>query len=247
MSIKSNYIYIKNWIESKFLKKESIEDYYTKTEVDDIINATSEQLDSINDYLSKSDYLSDEDVIASSLVDLDTRIKTLSENINNALSLKIGQEEEKVIAIALNDLNEKTSSMITSDSPSFTGIPTAPTAASGTSTTQIATTEFVTNAVPILGITLNGSSGSLNNHVANLTLTKSSTGTGNIVTDVSIEGNVITVNKSNLPFKANSGTTRPTLTSSDVGYVFLDLSLGTSGKPIWWTGSNWIDATGATV
>lgn len=33
------------------------------------------------------------------------------------------------------------------DSPAFTGIPTAPTAASGTNTTQIATTEFVSTAV----------------------------------------------------------------------------------------------------
>lgn len=32
------------------------------------------------------------------------------------------------------------------DSPEFTGTPTAPTAAAGTSTTQIATTEFVTNS-----------------------------------------------------------------------------------------------------
>lgn len=34
-----------------------------------------------------------------------------------------------------------------SDSPAFTGTPTAPTAAAGTSTTQLATTEFVSNAV----------------------------------------------------------------------------------------------------
>lgn len=32
-------------------------------------------------------------------------------------------------------------------SPAFTGVPTAPTAAEGTSTTQIATTEFVMNAM----------------------------------------------------------------------------------------------------
>jgi len=33
------------------------------------------------------------------------------------------------------------------DSPTFTGTPTAPTASSGTNTTQIATTAFVTTAV----------------------------------------------------------------------------------------------------
>ena len=39
-------------------------------------------------------------------------------------------------------------------SPSFTGTPTAPTAASGTNTTQIATTEFVQSAVASGGMTV---------------------------------------------------------------------------------------------
>ena len=38
-----------------------------------------------------------------------------------------------------------------------------------------------------------------------------------------------------------AGSTRPTLSSADVGYVFYDSSIG---KPIWWTGSAWVDATG---
>ena len=42
-------------------------------------------------------------------------------------------------------------SSLTVDSPSFTGIPTAPTAAPGTSTTQIATTAFVTTVAGSLG------------------------------------------------------------------------------------------------
>lgn len=37
------------------------------------------------------------------------------------------------------------------DSPTFTGVPAAPTAANGTSTTQIATTAFVTTAVGAAG------------------------------------------------------------------------------------------------
>lgn len=40
------------------------------------------------------------------------------------------------------------------DSPAFTGTPTAPTAASGTNTTQLATTAFVQNAVSGLTSTL---------------------------------------------------------------------------------------------
>lgn len=41
------------------------------------------------------------------------------------------------------------------NSPNFTGIPTAPTAAPGTNTTQIATTEFVTYAITLTGTTIN--------------------------------------------------------------------------------------------
>lgn len=40
-----------------------------------------------------------------------------------------------------------TGSTVRSDSPALTGTPTAPTAASGTNTTQIATTEFVSGAI----------------------------------------------------------------------------------------------------
>jgi hypothetical protein len=43
-----------------------------------------------------------------------------------------------------------------------------------------------------------------------------------------------------------SGTTaqRPTLAASVVGYFYFDTTLG---KPIWWKGAVWVDATGATV
>ena len=40
------------------------------------------------------------------------------------------------------------------------------------------------------------------------------------------------------------GTIRPTLVS--IGFEFLDLSLNPA-RPIWWTGSAWVDATGTTV
>lgn len=41
-----------------------------------------------------------------------------------------------------------------------------------------------------------------------------------------------------------TSTQRPTLSTSDTGYQFFDTTLG---KPIWWSGSAWVDATGATV
>ena len=43
---------------------------------------------------------------------------------------------------------------------------------------------------------------------------------------------------------AKGGDIRPTLASDDIGKQFFDTTLN---KPIWWTGSAWVDATGATV
>ena len=43
------------------------------------------------------------------------------------------------------------------------------------------------------------------------------------------------------------GTTRPTLNNtSDIGYMFFEINNGIK-KPIWWTGTDWVDATGTTV
>lgn len=41
-----------------------------------------------------------------------------------------------------------------------------------------------------------------------------------------------------------TSTSRPSTTNLPVGFPTFDTTLG---KPIWWTGSNWVDATGATV
>jgi hypothetical protein len=40
---------------------------------------------------------------------------------------------------------------------------------------------------------------------------------------------------------------RPTLTAVDIGVTYMDTTLNANGKPIWWTGTAWIDATGAVV
>jgi len=40
---------------------------------------------------------------------------------------------------------------------------------------------------------------------------------------------------------------RPTLTAIDVGVSYLDTTLDADGKPITWTGTAWVDATGAVV
>lgn len=45
------------------------------------------------------------------------------------------------------------------------------------------------------------------------------------------------------------GTTanRPVLTATDVAVMYMDTTLDADGKPIWWTGTTWVDATGAAV
>jgi hypothetical protein len=47
--------------------------------------------------------------------------------------------------------------------------------------------------------------------------------------------------------KKGPTSVRPTLTSKDEGYLFLDTTLDADGKPIWWNGTGWVDATGAIV
>ena len=52
----------------------------------------------------------------------------------------------------------------------------------------------------------------------------------------------------------NTTANRPTKTTLGVandadwaGYLYLDTTLDADGKPIWWTGAAWVDATGAVV
>lgn len=47
----------------------------------------------------------------------------------------------------------------------------------------------------------------------------------------------------------NQGATasRPTLTADQRGVMYFDTTLATNGKPIWWTGSHWVDYSGTIV
>ena len=45
----------------------------------------------------------------------------------------------------------------------------------------------------------------------------------------------------------NTTANRPLLSSNDVGVPYIDTTLNANGKLIWWTGTAWVDATGATV
>lgn len=46
---------------------------------------------------------------------------------------------------------------------------------------------------------------------------------------------------------AGATGSRPTLTANDVGVMYLDTTLTAAGKPIWWTGTAWVDATGVAA
>lgn len=121
MSLKSNYTYIRDWINEKFLKKSDVDltQYPTHEEVSDTF-ATKTELDS---YLSIDDYRNEEEIIAASLTDLDNRIEELPNS-----GIVLGENEERVIAIVLSYLNsrldntEDVNNKVTSISSSSTDI-----------------------------------------------------------------------------------------------------------------------------
>lgn len=47
-------------------------------------------------------------------------------------------------------------------------------------------------------------------------------------------------------FKGNTAG-RPTLAANHYGFMYMDTTLDADGKPIWWNGTIWVDATGASV
>lgn len=47
--------------------------------------------------------------------------------------------------------------------------------------------------------------------------------------------------------KRSTTANRPTLTASDIMVPYMDTTLVAAGKPIWWTGTAWVDATGTAV
>lgn len=47
--------------------------------------------------------------------------------------------------------------------------------------------------------------------------------------------------------KKDTTANRPTPGANDLGLMYMDTTLDADGKPIWWNGTAWVDATGATV
>lgn len=119
------------------------------------------------------------------------------------------------------------SGAITSLSPAFSGTPTAPTAAGGTNTTQIATTAFVTGAVTAA----TGSLGTMSTQNANAVAITGGTVTG--ITDLAV---------------ADGGTGRSALTANNLllgnGTSAVNfVAPGTSGNVLTSNGTTWTSAS----
>lgn len=49
------------------------------------------------------------------------------------------------------------------------------------------------------------------------------------------------------PTGKSTTANRPTPTANEIGLMYIDTTLAANGKPIWWTGTIWVDALGAAV
>ena len=68
-------------------------------------------------------------------------------NANEITGLNVSTDELNYLEGVTSSIQEQLSGKASVDSPALTGVPTAPTAAAGTSTNQVATTEYVQNAI----------------------------------------------------------------------------------------------------
>jgi len=138
-------------------------------------------------------------------------------------------------------------------SPTFTGVPAAPTATSGTNTTQIATTEFVTAAVPDIsgkadtsdiGVTIQAYDADTAKTDTAQTFTAAQRGTIGTLTDgATITPDFATANNFTVTLAGNRTIANPTnLTAGQSGSIFI-VQDGTGSRTAAW-GSYWDFAAG---
>ena len=140
-------------------------------------------------------------------------------------------------------------------SPTFTGVPAAPTAASGTNTTQLATTAFVTAAVPDIsgkantsdiGTTIQAYDADTAKTDTAQTFTAAQRGTIGTLTDgATITPDFATANNFTVTLAGNRTIANPTnLTAGQSGSIFI-VQDGTGSRTAAW-GSYW-DFAGGTA
>ena len=92
------------------------------------------------------DYFKEQyDILTDSKIAVETDRATKKEN-----ELDEKKVDKTVLENTVSDIQSKLDAKAPLDSPSLTGIPTAPTAVTGTNTTQVATTEFVRGEISAL-------------------------------------------------------------------------------------------------
>jgi hypothetical protein len=141
-------------------------------------------------------------------------------------------------------------------SPTFTGVPAAPTAASGTNTTQLATTAFVTAAVPDIsgkantsdiGTTIQAYDADTAKTDTAQTFTAAQRGTIGTLTDgATITPDFATANNFTVTLNGNRTIANPTnLTAGQSGSIFIVQDSTTGSRTAAW-GSYW-DFAGGTA
>ena len=140
-------------------------------------------------------------------------------------------------------------------SPTFTGVPAAPTATSGTNTTQLATTEFVTAAVPDIsgkantsdiGVTIQAYDADTAKTDTAQTFTAAQRGTiGTLTPGTTVTPDFAVSNNFSLTPTQNTTIANPTnLTAGQSGSIFI-VQDGTGSRTAAW-GSYW-DFAGGTA
>ena len=121
---------------------------YVTTAISDLVGSANSALDTLNEIATALG--NDPNFATTITTELGKKVNTINSKLTGIIDLSdvtaiTGASGIRGFLTLGNVTNESKTTMFSS--PDFTGIPTAPTAATGTNTTQLATTEFTTAAI----------------------------------------------------------------------------------------------------
>ena len=121
---------------------------YVTTAISDLVGSANSALDTLNEIATALG--NDPNFATTITTELGKKVNTINSKLTGIIDLSevtaiTGASGIRGFLTLDNVTNESKTTMFSS--PSFTGTPTAPTAATGTNTTQLATTEFTTAAI----------------------------------------------------------------------------------------------------